>query len=442
MSHTTPWLERASTGVSPASSAVFRIGFGLTGVLLVARFFAHSWINDLYLEPAYHFSYPGFEWVRPLPGVGMYALFAAVGLSALAVAVGYRHRLFALLFAFGLTYIELIDRTLYLNHYYWLAITGLVVALLPLGNAYSVDARRGRVMSRGSVPAAVVWFLRFQVGMVYVFAGIAKLNSDWLFNAEPLSTWLPPRSDLWLVGPLLTIPATAFVLSWMGAIFDLTIVVWLSIRRTRLVAYGVVVAFHVSTWILFPSIGLFPLVMSLGALVFFPPDWPSRLGAGVRTSVVVSPTRRRISPLAISLTAVYVAVMVVVPLRHHLSDGDVAWNGEGYLGSWHVMLTEKSGSVEFIVADPGTDTSWRVGPPEFLTPRQAVVMATDPILIAQTAALISQEQGGLPVAADAKLSINGRPSVQFTDPTVILAGGEGSPHAGWVLDRPIGTSAG
>lgn len=398
------------------------------------RFFAHSWIEDLYLKPVHHFTYPGFEWVTPLPGAGMYALFAAIGLSALAVAVGYRHRLFAVLFASGLTYVELIDMTLYLNHYYWLAVTGFVIAFLPLNNVYSVDTRIGRVPSEGWVPAWVVWLLRFQVGMVYVFAGIAKLNPDWILRAEPLATWLPPRSHLWLVGPILTIPATAFLLSWAGALFDLTIVLWLSIRRTRLVAYGVVVAFHLTTWILFPSIGLFPLVMSLGALVFFPPDWPQRLGSTTSAEALAPP--RRVSPLTISLAAVYVAVMLFLPVRHHLGEGDVAWDGGGYLGSWQVMLTEKSGSVEFIVFDPAADASWRVGPPDYLTRRQTVVMATDPELIAQTAAMISQQLGGLPVAADARLSINGRPSVQFTDPGVILAGGGASRLDEWVLAPP------
>jgi vitamin K-dependent gamma-carboxylase len=427
------WI-RACSGVSAASSAVFRIGFGVTGVLLVARFFTHSWIADLYLDPAYHFTYPGFEWVSPLPGVGMYVLFAAIGLSALAVAVGFRHRLFAVLFASGLTYVELIDRTLYLNHYYWLALTGFVIAFLPLNNEYSLDARLGRFESRGSVAAWVVWFLRFQVGMVYIFAGIAKLNTDWLLNAEPLATWLPARSDLWLVGPLLTLPATAFGLSWTGALFDLTIVLWLSLRRTRHIAYAAVVMFHLATWILFPSIGLFPLVMSFAALVFFPTDWPRRLR--LETSIPAPSIRSRISPLSVSLVAVYVIVMLALPLRHQLSQGDVAWTGAGYLGSWHVMLTEKSGSVEFIVADPATDTRWRAGPPAYLTDRQTVVMATDPGLIAQTAVLISDEYGGLPVSADARLAINGRPSAQFTDPDVIIAGPGASPPDEWVLDRP------
>ena len=46
------------------------------------------------------------------------------------------------------------------------------------------------------VPIWVVWLLRFQVGMVYFFSGLAKVNGDWLLRGEPLATWLPARADL------------------------------------------------------------------------------------------------------------------------------------------------------------------------------------------------------------------------------------------------------
>ena len=44
-------------------------------------------------------------------------------------------------------------------------------------------------------------------------------------------------------------------------------------KRTRVVAYAALVVFHVLTGALFP-IGMFPVIMIVSALVFFPPDWP------------------------------------------------------------------------------------------------------------------------------------------------------------------------
>ena len=87
-------LELASARpVSAASGAVFRIVFGLLGVAAVIRFAAKGWIAELYIEPVHHFTYSGFWWVQPWPGLGMYVHFALLGVASLGVALGYRYRL-------------------------------------------------------------------------------------------------------------------------------------------------------------------------------------------------------------------------------------------------------------------------------------------------------------------------------------------------------------
>lgn len=416
--------------VSAASAAIFRIGFGVVGAILIVRFFAHGWIDTLFVDPLFHFTYAGFGWVDPLPSPWMHIAFAILGLAAAAVAVGYRHRIAATVFAVGLAYVELIDRTNYLNHYYWMVLTAALLAFLPVHRMWSLDSRLGRVEEIGWVPMWVVWLLRFQVGMVYFFAGVAKLNPDWLSRAEPLATWLPARSEMALVGPLFALPITAFALSWAGAFFDVTVVGWLLYRRTRLVAFIVLVSFHTTTWLLFPSIGVFPLIMSLSALIFFPPDWPL---APARARGEQVRGTSRLHPAWAGLAGIYLLAMVVIPLRHLAIPGDVRWTGEGYPGSWQVMLTDKTGSVEFVVADTDGHT-WVVPPPDYLTDRQRAVMATDPALIQQTATLVAAEVGR-PVGARAIVAVNGRPGRLFTDEHVDLTSGTVA-AAEWVLAEP------
>lgn len=403
--------KRAGETVSAASSAVFRVGFGVCGLLLVARFFAHGWIDRLYIDPPFHFTYPGFGWVAPWPGWGMYLHFALLGLAALGIALGYRYRASAALFAVLLTYAELIDRTLYLNHYYWLALTGAVISFLPLNRMWSLDARAGRVASE-TVPVGVVWLLRFQVGMVYFFAGLAKVNPDWLFDAQPLATWLPARSDLPVIGPLLAMGPTPYLASWAAMFFDMTIVAWLLYRPTRRYGYAAVVLFHTATWILFPNIGLFPLVMTVSALIFFDPDWPVRLvrksRVGEASYPVGSPGPKRLALLAV---AVYALAMVLIPLRHFAIPDEVP--GQGYLWSWQVMLTEKVGSVEFRVTDPDTGKSWVETAPDYLTDQQEMVMSTDPAMMAQVAEIISADNNGAEVEVEAWLTVNGEPSTRL-----------------------------
>ena len=124
-----------------APLAVFRILFGALMFASLVRFWANGWIEKLYLEPLFHFSFYGFEWVKPL-GVYTYLLFVVCAISALLVMVGLYYRWAIALFFFSFTYIELMDKTTYLNHYYFISVLSLVLCFLPAGQYFSVDAMR------------------------------------------------------------------------------------------------------------------------------------------------------------------------------------------------------------------------------------------------------------------------------------------------------------
>ena len=161
-----------------ASAAAFRIAFGILAFIAVARYFRNDWIARLYIEPAHHFPHWDLALIQPIPSWGMYALFAALALFAAGIALGYRYRICAALFCIGFAYIELIDRATYLNHHYLMILITLLMAFLPLNRAASLYARRPP--SDGAMPASIpawtLWTLRAQIGAVYLFAGIAKLN--------------------------------------------------------------------------------------------------------------------------------------------------------------------------------------------------------------------------------------------------------------------------
>ena len=374
----TGWLkvvrDTASTQVDGGSIVASRVIFGLLGVLVVARFFAHGWIGPLYVEPDHHFTYLGFGWVRPWPGWGMYAHFAALGLLSLSIAAGYRARWCAALFCVGFTYVELIDRTTYLNHYYLMSLVSLLLAILP--------------SSRDVAPLWTIWVLRAQIGIVYVFAGMAELNADWLFHALPMRIWLYQHGDFPLLGPMLQETWVAYAMSWSGAIFDLAIVPLLLWRRARAFAYAILVTFHLATWALFPQLGVFPWLMIGLSLVFFDPDWPRRLLRFL--------PRRRVAPIiqadagrwhiraTLVALALFAAVQLALPLRHFAYPGNVRWNEEGYRFAWRVMLSEKVGFVQYRVR-AATGQSWLVEPDEYLTPLQVERMSFQPDMIQQTA---------------------------------------------------------
>lgn len=426
-------IERARRPVDAASLAVFRMVFGGLMLVAVIRFFAHGWIADYYQTPSHFFSYDGFTWVKPWPGAGMYVHFAAMGVLAVCIALGFYYRASVALFGLLFAYAHLIDKTNYLNHYYLVICLCFVMTLLPLHATWSLDARRDPRVRSATVPAWVLWVVRAQIGLVYVFGGIAKLKADWLLDAQPMSIWLGANTDFPLIGSYFDERWVAYAFSYAGLAFDLAIVPLLLWRRSRPFAYVAVVAFHLMTAQLF-NLGLFPWLMMASSLIFLPPSWPRR------TPAPVEPALAQPRPTRLGwVFGVYFAIQLVVPLRHLAYPGDVCWTEEGFRLAWHVMVMEKTGAVEYRVVEPATGRTWIVAPGEYLTRYQTKMMSTQPDMILELAHWIADDFRGRgirdpEVRVDAFASLNGRPRARLVDPTVDLARqSRGFAPYAWVL---------
>ena len=420
--------------VDGASLAAFRILFGLLMAASTIRFMALGWVDEFYVLPTFHLTWDPFPWVQPLPAGLMHLHFTALVLLALAVALGFHYRVSMFLFFAGFTYVELIDKTTYLNHYYLVSLLSGLLVVLPAHQMWSVDGWRRNGPADGTVPAWTVALLRFQIGVVYVFAGLAKLNADWLLDAQPLRIWLAARSDLSMVGPFFTQLWVAYAFSWFGAAYDLTIVFFLLWGRTRLAAYVTVIVFHLMTAVLFP-IGMFPWIMIVATLIFFPPDWPRRLFGRPRTHQFTNSPTRQFSRWTTALLAVYAAVQIAVPLRAYWPGTDSNWTCRGFNFAWRVMLVEKAGYTELIAGVRSTGKRWPVRMRDYVTERQEKMMAQDPFMVRALARHVAaglQARGiaGVEVRADSFASLNGRPVQRLIDPRVDLAAP--SPP-GWIV---------
>jgi len=439
-----PWIARlldlSLARVDGAWLAAFRVLFGLAMCVSMLRFIAYGWIDEFFLKPAFHFKYWGFAWVEPLPAPELHALFWVLAALALAIALGLCFRACAAAFAIGFAYLQLIDVATYLNHYYLANLLAVLLALSPAHRLASLDALlRPRLRTR-TIAAGWLLIFRFQIGVVYTFAGLAKANGDWLIHAQPLRIWLGSRTGMPLLGPLFGLEWTALVMSWAGFLFD-TGIVWLLLwRRTRPFAFALVVAFHALTGALFP-IGMFPVIMVLGALVFFAPSWPRTLLAlafklgGSRSTTEAAllgpareaaPPARRVHRLILTIAMAYCALHVTLPLRHLAYGGSVLWHEQGMRWSWRVMVREKNGSITYVVRDKRSGKHWHVSPRRYLTRLQEREMSGQPDLILQLAQHIRTEfeqraRGPVEVRVDAFVSLNGRRMRRLIDPDVDLA---------------------
>src|SRR5690606_10941920 len=206
--------------------------FGLMLFGGVVRFWLKDWIDELYIQPKFFFQYYGFEFIQPL-GSLTYTLFFFCGLCALTFALGLFYRISLIVLFLSFTYIELLDKTNYLNHYYFVSLVLFLMIWLPAHVNFSLDGLRKPALLKRQVPLWTTGSIRLMLGIVYVYAGLAKLNSDWLLEAMPLRLWLPARNDMPLIGSLLNEVWVAYFFSWFGALYDLTIPFFLLNKKTR-----------------------------------------------------------------------------------------------------------------------------------------------------------------------------------------------------------------
>ena len=417
-----------------APLAVFRILFGLLMLVSMLRFWYYGWIEKLYINPSFHFHYYGFEWVQ-VPGQYTYLLFCICGISALFVSLGLKYRGAIIIFFLSFTYIELMDKTTYLNHYYFISILSFLMIFLPAHRYFSIDAKRDPALRLQKIPAWTLDSIKLLLAIVYIYAGVAKLNYDWMILAMPMTIWLPSKFSIPLLGQIIHEKWLHYLFSWAGAFYDIFIVFFLLFKRTRIAAFIAVVVFHLLTRVLFP-IGMFPYIMIVGSLIFFDAKfhhriirWFCRLTRIDKTQFDNNKSFQVRSPILskgkmIILTLFFI-IQILFPWRYLTNTGSVFWNEQGYRFSWRVMLMEKTGHASFKVVDAKSGKRFYVQNDDFLTSFQEKQMSTQADFIIEYAHYLadhfrSQGHENLQIFVDCYVSLNGRPNQQFIDPSIDL----------------------
>lgn len=439
----------------PTGTLVFlRIALGLLGAgdILGNGIYFHWYKDDF---SGFTFPYYGFEWVRPLPEPFMSLFFIVGFLLGLSVALGWRFRVTAPLFAAFFSYFFLLEKAHYLNHAYLFVWLAWVLCLTPAWRHFSLDVRRRPEERVTHFPAWSVYVFPALMGVVYFWGGIAKMNHDWLIEAMPLHLWLERRAGMPVLGPLFAQKTTAYVMAWGGMLLDLTVPFLLLHRRLRWVALFFLFFFHATNHLIF-NIGIFPYLSMVLTSMWFAPDWPTRfvrwLGFGARPATEQEhPVRAgaqvqgkdpekqgkghrqpyvwqsdpRWKPMIVMVLVVVFIIHNLLPLRNHLFASDVNWSENGHRYSWRMMLRSKQGSGSFRLVDKSTGQETTVQPKDSLTARQYRKMATHPDMILQYAHHLRDQYAtrGQDVAVYAyfRVRLNGRKRQRYIDQKVDLS---------------------
>jgi len=315
-------LSRLFDPIDIAPLVFFRIAFGALMLWEVWRYFEYDRIARYYVEPTYFFYFWGFDWLSPLPGDGMFWLFYGLGLLAILIMLGAFYRPAMALFWLAFTYVFLLDKAQYLNHFYLVSLVSFLLIFIPAHRALSVDAWLRPAIRSQQVPQWSLWLLRGQMAVVYFFGGVAKLNPDW-FAGQPLREWMGARTDFPIIGSLFTEEWMVYLFTYSGLLLDLFVVPFLLWRRTRPFALLLAITFHLLNSQLF-NIGIFPWFAIAATLIFLPPSTfrPRGLPLPVASLPALSGTRQR---WILAAMVLYFAVQILLPLRHFLYPGDASW---------------------------------------------------------------------------------------------------------------------
>ncbi len=413
--------------VDGASAIFFRVLFGALMVNWAWDYLAQGIVTRTYIEPEFHFTYYLFDWVKPWPASGMYAHFLLLGVAASFMAIGFLYRTSAIIFAIGFTYVFLLDRTNYQNHYYLIGLISWWLPWMPLNRSVSVDAWIWPDTRDQTIPSWTLWMLRFHIALPYFFGGVAKINSDWL-QGEPVAQMLASKSSLPFIGELLANDSTAVLFAWVAMLFDLCVVPMLMWKRTQALAYGMCIVFHLMNSVVF-NIHIFPWFMLAATPLFFSPDWPRCVLGGASLDLRQVATKVTDASLqknsAVAFIACYVVFQCVWPLRHYAYPGDASWNERGHYFAWRMMLRGKSVVLGYAIKDQVTGKVVDGKINRFINSEQSDRFSRDPEMILQLAHFLGEDYrkstgNSVSVHALVLASLNGRKPELMIDPNVDL----------------------
>jgi len=420
---------------------LFRILFGVLVSLECYGAILTGWVKRTLVEPRFTFTFIGFDWLQPLPGYGMYLYFAVMGTLGLLIARGYKYRFAMISFTILWTGVYLMQKTAYNNHYYLLILISFIMCFLPANGNYSPDAKHRPPLKTYTMHAVVKWIFVLQLFIVYTFAAIAKLYTDWL-DFSFIRVLMQSKAEYYLIGEFLQLPWLHKVVGVSGVLFDLFVVPALLWKPTRKLAFIFSILFHLFNSVVF-QIGIFPYLSLAFIVFFFEPETIRAIffkkKPPVAVSVVEVPAYKKSILL---LGGIYFMIQLLLPLRHHLIKDDVLWTEEGHRMSWRMMLRSRLGSIQFRVVNTEDGTSKLVNLSNYLTKGQRAKIGAYPDFIWQFAQYLKKEYAdrGTPVSvyARSEVRINGREWQRFIDPDTDLANEpwDHFRHHDWIQPSP------
>ena len=412
--------------VNASSLGILRLLFGF--ILLEDFVNFHSYFYS-YLEPSeFYNTYEFFHWVKMMPKYLLDIFFYGAITSCLLFALGIHYRLNACITFFSWTYIFLVDKGHYNNHFYLVTIILFLFCIVG-GDRWGALSKNKKT----TVPYWHVLIFRWQIAIVYFYGGIAKIHGDWM-NGFPMRYWLEAISNKYpeFIQPIFHTNWMALAFSWSGLVFDLFVPFLLLSKKWRYWTIFPVVAFHTIndfTW----EIGDFPTIMLASTPIFFASNWAdvfykkyaankllisAILGGAILaiihgyfiqedlfkstnfyiklcsypillylflsrnkekdTAIDLEPVFLKQKKSSLFLLIAWFSFQLLFPFRHWLYQGHPSWTGEGHLFAWRMMLVDSVDAWRMKVIVPETGEELPIALNQYVNYRQYRKMRRTP----------------------------------------------------------------
>jgi hypothetical protein len=410
---------------------IFRVAFGCALFIWATGMLFSGEVYNQYIEPHFFFHYRYFQWLKPLPGPLMYIVFFLLSALAVMIAVGFYFRLSVFSFLSLLCYIILIDKSAYLSYYYFMLLLLVMLFFSPAFRMFSIDILRKPSIRADYVPHWCILAFKLQILAVFYFAGMAKLNSEWLFAGSPVSIWLDRLMIEWGVDmgtrPFFVI---SIIISWTLILFDFLLPHFLMDYKTSGKAYVILVIVQLFGFVLFP-VGYFPFLMIFSSIIFLRESLINEMISRVsyflydifqfkteifkmRGGVMLNYRNKKLFPV---LIAIFFSVQIILPVALFLKWGSKKWATSAFQFSWQLFINHKEGNLEawYYLNDGMTRQNLNLN--DYLTEGQKKRMLTDPNLIIQFTEVLNKDYSdkNLKLIARATISKNGGGPILLID---------------------------
>ncbi|CAH1390441.1 unnamed protein product [Nezara viridula] len=287
----------------------------------------------------------------------MCILYLIMLISAGGIMLGWNYKLSCVTFALPYWYMFLLDKSSWNNHSYMFGLLVLLFLATDSHSLWSVDAYKGVIPNNRHVPLWNYAVLRFQLFLLYFYAGLKKTEFDWINGYSMASL-----SDHWVFFPMKVFLDKDQIDLWIihvfGFLIDLTMGFLIYFDKTRALSFYILTSFHLMNSQMF-HIGMFPFVCLATMPLFCGFNWPrqfflmqmNRFKFLVENDTAKNPicyyeedvkdgpyVPKKRQCVTVVMLYMHAVIQLFLPYSHFVTLGYNNWTNGLYGYSWDMMV--------------------------------------------------------------------------------------------------------